>query len=109
MLGEVVGKSSPHVQSIMETLDATRNASSKIGNVNRILSLVESRGISTEIGIAMFDLRSAECYIAQFSDTSTYSGLLRNILALEPDIVEMHFKFEVSIFFRLYTVQKSLL
>lgn len=52
-----------------------------------ILYIVESRGVSPEIGLAYLNVGVAECIVQQFSDTATFSTLLREALFLDFDKV----------------------
>jgi len=48
-----------------------------------IVSLIESRGAASEVGIALFNLATSVCILSQFADTSGYSKTL-HLLTLYP-------------------------
>lgn len=54
-----------------------------------VLYVVESRGVSPEIGLAYLDVTGAECVVQQFADTATFSTLLREALFLDFDRVSL--------------------
>lgn len=56
-------------------------------NAAGVLYVVESRGVSPEIGLAHLDMTGAECVVQQFADTATFSTLLREALFLDFDRV----------------------
>jgi DNA mismatch repair protein MSH4 len=41
-----------------------------------VMAICESRGLSPQIGIAAFDLRTSECILAQFPDCPLYTNIL---------------------------------
>ena len=54
---------------------------------SRLMCLVESRGTVREVGFSSLDLQSATCIVGQFSDTSSFHGLCRQVLMLQPELV----------------------
>jgi hypothetical protein len=54
---------------------------------SRLMCLVESRGTVREVGFSSLDLQTATCIVGQFSDTSSFHGLCRQVLMLQPELV----------------------
>lgn len=53
----------------------------------KIGCLVESRGMATEVGFAFLDLQTLECTIGQYADTPVFSGLCRQLVIFQPELV----------------------
>lgn len=53
----------------------------------RIMSIVESKGSASEIGIAILDLERGHCNLGQFSDTPSYGGLSQMLAVYNPELV----------------------
>lgn len=54
----------------------------------RIMSIVESRGNASEIGIAVLDLERGQCQLGQFADTLSYGGLSQVLAIHNPELVQ---------------------
>lgn len=78
----------------MTTLEPTLREESKFEGARyvRIMSIVESKGSASEIGIAILDLERGQCNLGQFSDTPSYGGLSQMLAVYNPELVRSLFR-----------------
>lgn len=77
----------PHNHTMTIETDVAPSGLASKEHYQRFLSLVESRGPSSELGYVSLNLQILECNLGQFSDTATFSALSRLLLVYEPECV----------------------
>lgn len=66
------------------TNSSHRDHPKSVSDSQSIVALIEGRGIASEIGLAVMDIRTSYCSFYQFADSPTYSKTLWKLSVLNP-------------------------
>ncbi|PVU93310.1 hypothetical protein BB561_003352 [Smittium simulii] len=68
-----------HNISEMQSIASTTNIKTETRDNNVVMSIIEGVGVSSEIGFAVLNLQTLECYFSQFADYGSFSKTLYSI------------------------------